>query len=673
MFNFSRSTVLLSTAVLAVLAGCGNSDNRVQPGTTTELALMETTDLHTNVRSYDYFKLAEDKSVGLERTAALIKAVRAESMNSMLFDNGDTIQGTALSDYQALVNPIDCSSTLAIYKVMNSLNYDAAGIGNHEFNYGLPYLAQVTGKQFAVDGLPDVSAQRKCAGPNFPQVLANVISSKNQQPVFAPYVILERTIVATGADGTRQSVPIKVGVIGFTPPAILNWDKRFLDGKVYTDGIVEVAKKYVPEMRAKGADIVVAISHGGLDNSTYSPSMENGNWHLAKVPGIDAMLLGHSHQIFPDSTSTVPQFNLPGVDKTKGTVNGIPTVMANLWGKHLGVIKLSLKFDQGHWQVDQTKTVVQARATKNADGSYVNPEAGVAPMVESEHQATITYVKTPVGSTNFEMASYFADVGDVTAIQVVNQAQADYVSTYVKANLPQYASLPVLSVSAPFKSGFAGGTDFTDVAAGNVAINNAADLYLYPNTIYAVKVTGSDIKNWLETAAQRFNKINPALSTSQELISSFPGYNFDMFTSSDIQYEIDVTQDLKSRIKNLTYKGQPISPTQEFIVATNNYRASGGGNFPGLDGTKTIYAAPDANRDVLINYIKANRNLTLAANGSSRSWRFTKVATNGAVTFKSAAGKLPLAQAAGLSQISQVSADDGTGKGLAVYAINLNQ
>ncbi len=673
MFNLSRLTVLLSTSVLAILAGCGNNDPRIQPGTITELTLMETTDLHTNVRSYDYFKLAEDKSSGFERTASLIKAVRAESMNSMLFDNGDTIQGTALADYQALINPIDCSSPLAMYKVMNSLDYDAAGIGNHEFNYGLPFLAQVTGKQFTVDGMPEASAQRKCAGPNFPQVLANVLSSKNQQPLFDPYVILERTFIATGPDGSRLSVPIKVGVIGFTPPAILNWDKRFLEGKVYTDGIVEVAKKYVPEMRAKGADIVVAISHGGLDNSTYSPSMENGNWHLAKVPGIDAMLIGHSHQAFPDSTSTAPQFNLPGVDKTKGTVNGVPTVMANFWGKNLGVIKMSLKFDQGRWQVDQTKTVVQARSTRNADGSFIAADASIAPMVESAHQATINYVKTPIGNTNFAMASYFADVGDVTAIQVVNQAQADYVSKYIKANLPQYASLPVLSVSAPFKSGFAGGTDYTDVATGNVAINNAADLYLFPNTVYAVKVTGSDIRAWLETAAKRFNKINPALTTRQELISSFPGYNFDMFTSSDIQYEIDITQDVNNRIKNLSYKGQPISATQEFVVATNNYRASGGGNFPGLDGTKTIYAAPDANRDVLIEYIKATRNLTLATHGSSRSWRFTKVATNGAVTFKSAAGKLPLAQAAGLSQISQVSADDGSGKGLAVYAINLNQ
>lgn len=665
------TTRLAPLAALAVLAACSSNKPGIIPGTTSQLTLMETTDLHSNIMSYDYFRLAEDKSIGLERTAALIKSMRAASMNSMLFDNGDTIQGSALSDFQALVEPIGCGTTMAIYKVMNTLQYDAAGIGNHEFNYGLPFLNQVTGSQFQVDG---VTAPAKCAGPNFPQVLANVMSSKTRAPLMQPYVILDRTINALDPNGSTIRVPLKVGVIAFTPPAILNWDKRYLEGKVYTDGIREVASKYVPEMRAKGADLVVAISHGGLDNAPYSPSMENGNYYLSQVPGIDAMLLGHSHQVFPDASSTLPQFNLPGVDKVKGLVNGVPTVMANLWGKHLGVIKLSLRWDGFHWVVDQGKTVAQAVPIKNADGSFVAPDASIAPLVATEHQATINYVKTPIGNTNFAMASYFADVGDVTAIQVVNQAQAEYVANYVRANLPQYASLPVLSVSAPFKSGFAGGNDYTDVAAGNVAINNAADLYLYPNTLYAVKVNGADIKAWLETSARRFNQINPALTTEQPLISSsFPGFNFDVFTSADLQYEIDVTQPLGSRIKNLQFKGAPIVPTQEFIVATNNYRASGGGNFPGLDGSKTIYAAPDANRDILIDFIKSRKNLTLAANGSARSWRFAKVATAGPVTFKSAQGKLPLAQSAGLSQISLRTADDGSGKGLSVYAIDLSK
>ncbi|KWH15165.1 bifunctional 2',3'-cyclic-nucleotide 2'-phosphodiesterase/3'-nucleotidase [Burkholderia multivorans] len=671
-------------SVAFTLAACGGDDVTSPPasqqpaqapaGTTATLAVLETTDLHTNVLSYDYFKLAADNSLGFERVSTLIAQARAQYPNTLLLDNGDTIQGTALSDYQALVKPIGCDQTLAIYKVMNAAKFDGGGIGNHEFNYGLPYLSQVTGSTFDVDGLPAPAQQKKCAGPNFPQVLANVISAKTGEPLFAPYTILTRTLTATTPDGKTVSAPVKVGIIGFTPPAIMNWDKRWLDGKVYTTGLKEAAQKYIPEMRAKGAELIVAISHGGLDNSAYSPTMENGSWWLSTVPGIDAMLIGHSHQVFPDATSTVPQFNLPGVDKVKGTVNGVPTVMANYWGKHLGVIKLGLKFDGKTWTVDKSQTTVEARPIQNADKRYVAADPSVSAAIAAEHRATIDYVKTPIGSTDYRMNTYFADVGDPGAIQIVNDAQADYVARYVQANLPQYASLPVLSVSAPFKSGFGGGSDYTDVAPGALAINNAADLYLYPNTVYAVKVNGADVKNWLETAAKRFNTIDPTQATVQPLVSSFPGYNFDMFTSTDLKYEIDVTQPVGSRIRNLTYKGAAIDPNAEFIVATNNYRASGGGNFPGLDGSKTIFASPDANRDVLIAYIKQRGTIARATDGSHRSWRFTKLASSVAhVRFASAPNRVADATAAGLTGITQVAADDGSGKNLATYEIDLTQ
>jgi len=666
-----RLSVLPLALASALLAACGATDPGIPSNTKATLALLETTDLHTNVMSYDYFKLAEDKSLGFERTATLINAARAEFPNTMLLDNGDTIQGTALSDYQSLVSPLPCNQTLAMYKVMNLMKFEGGGIGNHEFNYGLPFLNQVTGSKFDVDGVTNGAAP--CAGPSFPQALANVYSAKTKEPLFAPYHIITKNVSATQPDGKTVMTAVKVGIIGFTPPTIMAWDKRWLDGKVYTAGLVETATKYIPEMRSKGADVVVVISHGGLDNTAYDPTMENGNWHLSKVPGIDAMLIGHSHQVFPDAASTSAQFNLPGVDKVKGTVNGVPTVMANYWGKHLGVIKLDLVFDGAKWAVNSAGTKVEARSAQNADKTYVAVEPTIAPAVATEHAATIQYVKTPIGTTNFNMHSYFADLGEVSAIEIVNQAQADYVSTYVTANLPQYKTLPVLSISAPFKSGFAGGNDYTDVASGNVAINNAADLYLYPNTVYALRVQGKDIKNWLETAAKRFNKIDPNLTTDQPLISSFPGYNFDMFTSPDIKYEIDVTQAEGSRIKKLTYKGVDLDPAAYFIVATNNYRGSGGGNFPGIDSTKVIYASPDANRDVLISYIKTLKTLSLAKNGSDRSWNFTKVSTNGRVTFKSAPNKLSLATAAGLTNISSLNNSDGTTNNLADYAIDLSK
>lgn len=677
-FVFPRRHALGALACAALLAACGGNDDdgdssAATPATAT-LAVLETTDLHFNVRSFDYFKLAEDKTYGFERTATLVRAARKEFANTLLVDNGDTIQGTALADYEATVSPIPCTQQLSMYKAMGALGFDAGTLGNHEFNYGLPFLNQVLGGGLEVDGVDDT---KKCAGNGYPAVLANVYSSKTKKPLVQPYTVLERTLVAKSSDGKEVQLPIKIGVIGFTTPGIMNWDKRFLEGKVYTEGAVEAAQKYVPELRAKGAQLVVALLHGGLDASSYSPTMENPGLHLSKVPGIDAMVMGHQHSVFPD-LSAKPAFTQAGVDNKAGTINGVPAVMASSWGKSLGVIQLALKWDGKAWSVDKAASKSELRniQTKDAAGAnvFVAADPAVAPLIESQHQAAINYVKTPIGNTDFRMSTLFADVGDPGAIQIVNQAQQAYVAAYIQANLPQYAQLPVLSVSAPFKSGFQGGKDFTDVAAGPLAIYNAADLYLYPNTVYAVKVNGADIKDWLEAAAKRFNQIDPAKAGEQALISTFPGYNFDMFTTADVQYEIDVTQPVGSRIKGLTYKGQPIDPAQEFVIATNNYRATSGKSFiPKLDGSATIWASPDANRDVVIEYVRKNPQVTRVANGAAKSWRFTQVSTAGDVVFSSGADALPVAQAAGLAGVSLLAADDGSGKGMAKYKIDLSK
>ena len=673
--HVSRRVAALGLVALAAsLAACGSGSDNTNAGATATLAVLETTDLHFNVRSYDYFKLAEDKSYGFERTATLVRAARKEFANTLLVDNGDTIQGTALADYEATINPIPCTQQLSMYKAMGALGFDAGTLGNHEFNYGLPFLNQVLGGGLEVDG---VDAAKKCAGAGFPMVLANVISTKTQKPLVQPYTVLERTLVAKGADGKEVKLPIKVGVIGFTTPGIMNWDKRYLEGKVSTEGAVEAATKYVPELRAKGADIVVALLHGGMDNAAYSPTMENPGLHLSKVAGIDAMVMGHQHGVFPDTAAT-PGFNLPGVDHKAGTVNGVPAVMASSWGKSLGVVQLALQWDGSKWTVNKSASKSELRniQSKNAAGAnvYVDADPAVAPLIEPQHQAAIQYVKTPIGQTDFRMSTLFADVGDPGAIQIVNQAQQAYVAAYIKASLPQYAQLPVLSVSAPFKSGFQGGADYTDVAVGPLAINNAADLYLYPNTVYAVKVNGGDIKNWLEAAAKRFNQIDPAKTTEQPLISSFPGYNFDMFTTADVLYEIDVTQPVGSRIKKLSYLGKPIDMAQEFVIATNNYRATSGKSFiDKLDGSGTIWASPDANRDVVIDYIRKNPTVTRATNGAAKSWRFAKATTAGPVVFSSGANALSVAQAAGLTNVSLLAADDGLGKGTSKYGIDLSK
>lgn len=662
------------SALLALLAGlfAANSLAAPAPGTRAALAILETSDLHTQVLGYDYFKLGNDPSVGIDRAATLIADARKQFANSMLFDAGDTIQGNAMADYQARSAPVACDQLLAVYKAMNRLGYDAATVGNHDFDYGLDFLSQVTGSRFDVAG---VSSKRpRCAGPNFPIVLANVISKKTGKTLFEPYRIISKELSVQTPDGKQAKATIKVGVIGLVPPIIMSWSKLHLEGKVEAPGVRETFAKYSAEMRSKGADIVIAILHGGINGEPYSPDMEDAGLYLAQMPGLDAMLMGHMHQNFPDANTTEPKFQLPGVDKVRGTVHGVPAVMPAMWGRSLGVVTLALHHDGKAWQVDRGASTVEVRTTRQADKSYVAADASFAALIAKEHNAAIDYVKTPIGQSDFRMTSYFAELGDVSSLAVVNAAQVDYVRNYVRANLPQYAGVPVLSVAAPFKNGFAGVKDYTDVAAGNLAINNAADLYLFANTVYAVKVDGAGVKAWLERAAWRFNTIDPASTKEQELLNAaMPGFNFDMISQADFTYEIDVTQPIGHRISNMRYAGKPVDPAALFLVATNSYRGGGGGAFPGLGGSATVIASPDTNRDVMIDYIRKQGSILSAQMRAQRSWTFKKVATKGMVVYHCAPGVIELAKAAGLDNVSLLRADDGQGKGFALYQVDLSK
>ena len=663
---------LLAAIAAAFLAGCAAPDRKPQAplapaaGTHAQLALLETTDIHSNVMSYDYYKLAEDKSLGLERTATLIHAARKEFANTLLFDAGDTIQGTVLADYQALVKPIACTQELAVYKAMDALDYAAGTIGNHEFNYGLPFLSQVTGTAFDVPGVPS----EHCQGPRFPLVLSNVFGAKDGKPLFAPWKVLTHTIKTRTADGKIVEAPIKVGVLGFTPTWILDWDKRNLDGKVKVLGIVEAAQKYLPEVKVAGADIVVAICHCGLNPAPYSERLENAGWHLAGVPGIDVVMLGHSHDIFPNPTNPKSRYaHMTEVDNARGFVRGVPAVMGNYFGKSLGVIDLALVWENGRWQIDRTASKSEVRSVKGADGDYAAVDEHIEESARHEHLGAIDYVKTPIGRSDFDMSTYFVAVGDTSALALVAAAERDYAQKYIKENLPQYAALPVLGAASPFKAGFGGPNDYTDVPAGTLAINNAADLYLYPNTLTAVKVDGAGVKAWLETSAHWFHRIDPAKSASQELVNTkFPTYNFDVLLG-DLTWIIDVTQPAGQRIVDLKYRGKPVRADQAFIVVTNNYRASGGGGFPGLDGRNIVFSAPDTNRDALIDFIRQHGEIARTAFGNPRSWHFVKTKPAGPIVFTSAAGKLGVAHAAGLSDITQVK---DNGDGTAVYAIDLS-
>ncbi|MEE9319561.1 MAG: bifunctional 2',3'-cyclic-nucleotide 2'-phosphodiesterase/3'-nucleotidase [Granulosicoccus sp.] len=587
-----------------------------------ELRIMETTDLHMHAMNFDYYQNKEVDGFGLARTATLIREARKEATNSLLFDNGDLLQGNPMGDYMARVRGLSFGETHPMYKAMNLLDYDAGNIGNHEFNYGLEFLVN------------------SIASANFPYVLSNVFvadgdeDAENDRSFIQPFVILERSVVDTEG-GSHE---IKVGVIGFTPPQIMSWDKGNLDGRVTVRGIVDTAEKMVAEILAAGADIIVAIPHSGIASVHPEGLKENATAELSKVPGIDAILFGHAHSVFPSESYT----DFPGADLEKGTLNGVPSVMPGFWGSHLGIIDLTLNQSEDGWQVIDSHVENRAifKEEDRKKTAVVDSQQDIIDAVKQEHEATITWVGQPVGKINAAINSYFALVQDDPSIQIVTNAQTWYGEQVI--NGTEYGSLPILSAGAPFKAGGRSGPEyFTDLPAGEIAIRNVADLYIYPNTVRLVQLTGAEVKNWLERSAAQFNTIDPASTEPQPLISdTHPSYNFDVIDG--VNYEIDVTQPPKygdkgellnesaSRIVNLTYENEPIDLEQLFVVVTNNYRASGGGSFPALDGSTIIVEAPQTNRQVLVDYILASGELDPKAD---QNWRFAAINDDVQVTF----------------------------------------
>ncbi|MEQ9721659.1 bifunctional 2',3'-cyclic-nucleotide 2'-phosphodiesterase/3'-nucleotidase [Yersinia alsatica] len=557
---------------------------------TVDLRVLETTDLHSNMMDFDYYKDKPTEKFGLVRTASLIEAARQQATNSVLVDNGDLIQGSPLGDYMA-AKGLKAGEIHPVYKAMNTLDYAVGNIGNHEFNYGLDYL------------------KKSLAGAKFPYVNANVIDVKTGKPLFQPYLIVDTPV----KDREGKTHNLRIGYIGFVPPQVMIWDKANLSGKVTVNDITETAQKWVPEMRKQGADLVVAIPHSGLSSDPYKTMAENSVYYLSQVPGIDAIMFGHAHAVFPSKDFAA----IKGADIAQGTLNGIPAVMPGQWGDHLGVVDFVLNNDQGPWQVTQAKAEARPIFDKAAQKSLAAEDAKLVKVLAADHQGTRDFVSQPIGKASDNMYSYLALIQDDPTVQIVNNAQRAYTEHFIQGD-PDLADLPVLSAAAPFKAGGRKNdpASFVEVEKGKLTFRNAADLYLYPNTLVVVKASGAEVKQWLECSAAQFNQIDVNSSKPQSLINwdGFRTYNFDVIDG--VNYEIDVSQparydgecalinDKAERIKNLTFNGKPIDPTATFLIATNNYRAYSG-KFAGTGDSHIAFASPDENRAVLSAYISA--------------------------------------------------------------------
>ncbi len=574
-----------STPAAAASASTSASASGSKPPRTYAFTVMGTTDLHGNVFNWDYFtdKEFDDKAhndVGLAKISTLVNRVRAEKgrCNTLLIDAGDTIQGTQLSYYYAKVDPITArrGPVHPMAQAMNAIGYDAAALGNHEFNYGIPVLRKF---------------QEQC---RFPLLGANALDAKTLRPAFPPYS-MHRLRTPHGPDVT-------VAVLGLTNPGIAIWDKANVQGKMTFPGLEEQAAKYVPRLRSMGADVVIVSAHSGSSGtSSYGdqlPYIENAAGLVAEqVPGIDAILVGHAH-------TEIPEYRV----KNKATGKDVVLSEPLKWGQRLTLFDFELTWSKGRWSVAQV-------AAKVLNSNTVEEDPEIVRLLSDEHRKVVAYVNQVIGTSTQAMSSAEGPVKDVPIIDLINHVQAETVKGALSGT--EWAALPVLSQASCFSRTAA-------IPAGPVSIRDAAGLYPFENTLEARLLTGAQLKDYLEYSAKYFVQtapaevVDPAKLTNAE---STPDYNYDAVYG--LSYDIDIAQPKGSRITGLSFQGKPVDPQARFVLAVNNYRASGGGAFPHVPQAKQLWANSDEIRNTIIQWVKAKGTID-PAQFASVDWRLTR-------------------------------------------------
>lgn len=556
------------------------------------LRLIATSDLHMHIMPWDYLSARPAPDRGLAALATLIAAARAEVPNSLLLDNGDFVQGSALGDFMADGRPaIPAHPMIA---AMNHLGYDAATLGNHEFSHGLSFLS---------------AALMQAAFP----VVASNLHDRDPQNLFddAPLprvknkLILDRAVL----DEAGRTHRLRIGILGLLPPQTTVWERQTLSDRFEVEDIPAAAARTARDLRSAGADLVFALAHSGIGTDPATPRMENATRALAAQGGIDAIVAGHSHLLFPSPSHPVAE----GIDSAKGLVSQTPVVLPGAYGTHLGVIDLVIEQRPDGWRVLSQRAALRA-VQDGPDAPPAPPDPALSALAAPAHRATLDWLEQPVGRVEAPTGTAFALVAPCHLLRVVTAAAARHVADALAGT--GHAHLPVLAAAAPFRAGGRGGPDhYTLIRPGALTLRQAIDIYPHPNGIAALRITGAEVADWLERAAGLFCRLRAGKPDQPLIQPDFAPFNFDMIDGLDFRIDLSqpsrfdlsgrVTDPAARRITGLTWRGAPIAPEAEFILATNSYRAAGGGNFPGTGPARVVYEDSTPVRDILIRHISA--------------------------------------------------------------------
>ncbi|MGH7481462.1 MAG: bifunctional metallophosphatase/5'-nucleotidase, partial [Longimicrobiales bacterium] len=560
-----RGTRLLALVLLLGAAGCAPTarPTAAAPAPAADhpaagrvrLALLGTTDLHGWILPHDYYT-GRATPWGLARLAPLIDSVRAAHPGrTYLFESGDILQGSPLAFVHAR---LETEAPNPIVGALERARYDAAAIGNHEFNYGLDYLRSVI------------------AASDFPWLSANIFVAGTTDHAFAAYTLLPHVIAAGDT--------LLIGVTANTPPGVALWDRHHVEGVLEFRDVVHSVGDVVDEMRARGADLVVVLSHGGFGGTSYDTLAtglppENAVGELARVvPAIDVIFMGHTHEAVQDTT-----------------LNGVLITQPDNWAGSLAAVDVELaRAAPGEYRVAWKRARLIRPDSTRADSAFL---AAFRPA----HERTLDWVRSVVGRATEPMSARTARVEDTAILDFINEVQRATAGTQ-------------LSSTAAFNTR-------ARIPAGPVTIADIAALYIYDNTLKAVRITGAQLRAYLEKSTEYYQGWS---ETRGPIVDpDVPGYNFDVVYGVD--YTVDLRRPIGQRITRLEFEGRPVEPDDTFTLALNNYRQNGGGGFTMLSDAPVIYDRQEDIRALLIEEVR-RRGVLRPADYFRRNWELVPAA-----------------------------------------------
>lgn len=569
-------------------------------GPATLLRILATSDVHMHLRSHDYFANAPLPGRGLEAIAGPIAHLRADADAQggqvLLFDNGDLLQGTPLADH--LTASVTDKTPHPVAQVLGDLGYDAMGLGNHDVDYGLPYLAK-----FARD-LP-------CP------VISSNLHLTEPADWLAPSVLL-------------RCGPWTVGVLSVLPERTAIWAHTHLNRHATISDMAEACRKMAGDLKARGADLVVALAHTGIGRCPE----ENALATIASEGSVDALIGGHTHNLFPAPDPVAGD----AVDLERGALHSVPTVMPGFAAEALGCIDLYVtRTADGTACIEEgTARLIHAQTAPRTAPSSLR-------AIDTAHAEVRTTLNEVIGTSDVPLNSYMASVQPTRLLALAAAAQRGAVAKAARGS--PFADLPVISAIAPARAGGAAGPmNYADIPAGPLRRGQIAEMHVFPNAIWGVPITGAELRLWLEKAAVAFARPEDR-PTFGLLCPTVPAFDFDMMFG--VTYEINplmparynrngqtINSDAK-RIENLRFNGAPIKDTDRFLVASSSYRACGGGQFPMLTPAREMLRADLPASRVMQDYVASG-----ATPDAPPPWQFAEAARGTKTWFDTGPGAL---------------------------------